>query len=217
MKRSSSICMCIEPISVGLQFQFVCPVRFLWEPSSWFVQSIFVTSREARTVNLNLDLVTCKCPILQGRLRREASQCIVCSESMQSRTPRSWWKRKESPREGAVYTKFVTPAGSMIEGVIYCRVCRKFQRDFDFDDVSDEARAKRINIVRDHEMVKSRENGKMKIKGKMGKSRKMGVCTGNGRIKGLTNRCIASLGAKGKGGRSRFQTGWKSRWIHLLE
>ena len=58
-----------------------------------------------------------------------------------------WWEHGP----GALYEKFFTPSGCLKDGKIHCRKRKVKFREFAGDEVSDEARAKRINFVREHE------------------------------------------------------------------
>ena len=54
---------------------------------------------------------------------------------------------------GALYEKFFTPPGCLVDGKIVCRKCKKESKEFSTAGVSDEARAKRINFMREHEKL----------------------------------------------------------------
>ena len=54
---------------------------------------------------------------------------------------------------GALYEKFFTPPGGLKDGKIICRKCKVESREFSSVRVSDEARAKRINFMREHEKL----------------------------------------------------------------
>ena len=54
---------------------------------------------------------------------------------------------------GSLYEKFFTPSGSLIDGKIVCRKCSVESRVFSVAGISDEARAKRINFMREHEKL----------------------------------------------------------------